>query len=245
MALVRRTVTVGRASVPGAIQPTAIPHQSGGSATGIAPVPGAQVSGGPLGAPVPVQPGYEVAAAVPSRPAMAWAMLSGLGLAGLGALGAWNINQLMAPSVFEVGNQMSTFAALFVFSAAVERVLEPFTRWMPGRTEQERYEKAVADMENGVPGATNAAAHYKAAVDSARASRGVLMWGLATGVATVLSAGGGFYLLRLISANPGWNGVPVWVDALITGLVVGSGTKPVHDVVNRFQRQSSVIQTPV
>ena len=100
-------------------------------------------------------------------------------------------------------------------------------------------------MENGVPGATNAAAHYKAAVDSARASRGVLMWGLATAVSTVLSAGGGFCLLRLISASPTWDGIPVWADALITGLVVGSGTKPLHDLINRNQRQADATQTPV
>jgi hypothetical protein len=186
-----------------------------------------------------------MAAAVPSMPAKGWAMLSGLALAAAGAFGAWSVNRMMQPSPFQVGDSWSTFGALFVFAAAVERVLEPFSRWMPGRAEQERYEKAVADMENGVPGATNAAAHYKAAVDSARASRGVIMWGLATAIATVLSAGGGFYLLRALSANPNWSGVAVWVDALVTGLVVGSGTKPLHDVITKVQRQSNVTQTPV
>jgi hypothetical protein len=186
-----------------------------------------------------------MAAAAASSPAKGWAVVTGLGLAVVGAFGAMTINTAMQPSTFQVGDTWSTFGALFVFAAAVERVLEPFSRWMPGRTEQERYEKAVADMENGVPGATNAAAHYKAAVDSARASRGVLMWGIATAVATVLSAGGGFYILRLLSANPNWNGVTPWLDALITGLVVGSGTKPVHDVINKVQRQSNITQTPV
>jgi len=224
MALVRRAI--GRAQVPGAITPPAIPHQGGG------------------GAPAPGQPG-EMAAAVPSMPAKGWAMLSGLGLAAAGAFGAWGVNTMMQPSPFQVGDSWSTFGALFVFAAAVERVLEPFSRWMPGRAEQERYEKAVADMENGIPGATNAAAHYKAAVDSARASRGVIMWGLATAIATVLSAGGGFYILRALSANPNWSGVAVWVDALVTGLVVGSGTKPLHDVITKVQRQSAVTQTPV
>jgi hypothetical protein len=35
--------------------------------------------------------------------------------------------------------------------------------------------------------------------------------------------------------------VAVWVDALVTGLVVGSGTKPVHDVISRMQRQSTSV----
>jgi hypothetical protein len=115
---------------------------------------------------------------------------------------------------------------------------------MPGRGAQERYEKAVAEMENGVPGAMNAAAHFKAAVESARASRGVLMWGLATFAATLLSAGSGFYLLRALSANPNWDGVAAWADALVTGLVVGSGTKPVHDALMRIQQRANAAQTP-
>jgi hypothetical protein len=221
MALVRRPGATGRAPVPG------IPHQ-----------------GGTAGA-VPVPAGQENAAAVASVPAKAWAVVSGLGIAGVGAFLAWNIHQFGAPPVFRIGDTMSTFGALFVFSAATERVLEPFSRWMPGRTELERYERAVADLENGVPGAMNAAAHYKAAVDSARASRGILMWGIATFAATIFSASAGFYLLRMLSDNPSWNGVAPWTDALITGLVVGSGTKPVHDVIQRFQNSATSPQTPV
>jgi hypothetical protein len=240
MAVVRRSI--GRAQVPGALTPPAVPHQSGPS-DGFGPSGSAGPSG-PTGPTLPAATGagapVEVAAAAPSMPAKGWAVLTGLGLAGAGGLGAWNIGQLASPSVFQVGNQMSTFAALFVFAAAVERLLEPFTRWMPGRTEQAQYEKAVADADNGVPDAMTAAAHYKAAWDQGRASRGMIMWGLATGLSTILSAGGGFYLLRLISANPSWNGVPTWVDALVTGLVVGSGTKPLHDVISRIQRPTSV-----
>jgi hypothetical protein len=229
MALVRR-VAVGRAQVPGAAQ-VAPPAPGGGT---LAP---------PISAP-PAVAGYEMAAAVPSRPAHPWAVLGGLAMAAAGGFGAWNVNQMMSPTPFQVGSDISAFAALFVFATAVERILEPITRWMPGRVEQERYERAVADMDNGVPGATAAVAQYKAAVDRARAARGVLMWGLATGLSTVLAAGAGFYLLRLIAANPGWNGIPVWVDALVTGLVVGSGTKPLHDLITRVQRQSNLTQTP-
>ena len=232
MALVRRTA-VGRAHVPGALTPPpgfGVPTQYGHEA----PVSAA-----------PVQPGQEMAAAVPSLPAKAWSVLTGLGLTGVGAFGAWNIGQLSDVSTFQLGDTTAAFGALFVFATAVERILEPFSRFMPGRSHQERYEKAVADMENGVPGAMNAAAHYKAAVDSARASRGVLMWGLATMVATLLSAGGGFYLLRMLSANPNWNGIATWADALVTGLVVGSGTKPLHDIISRMQQRSGLAQTPV
>jgi hypothetical protein len=216
MALVRRTA-VGRAQVPGSLPvPPAVPHQAAAPAA-------------------PLATGQEMAAAVPSRPAKGWATVGGLGLAGLGALGAWDINTFAPPTTFHVDNQMTVFVALLVFAGAVERLLEPFTRFMPGRKEQELYEKAVADMDNGVPGAMNAAANYKAAMESARASRAILAWGIATFAATVLSATAGFYLLRLISADPGWHGIPAWADALVTGLIVGSGTKPLHDLITRAQ----------
>lgn len=214
MALVRRTTAVGRAPVPGSA--AIIPAQGGGSAPASTP-------------------GLELAAAVASKPASGWALAGALALTTLGGVGAWNINQLAPPTTFQVGNQMTTFLALFVFAAAVERVLEPFSRFMPGRSEQAAYERAVADLDNGVPGAMHAAAHYKAALDSARASRALIMWGLATLVATVLSAAAGFYLLRLISADSNWHGVSTWIDALVTGLVVGSGTKPLHDGLVRIQ----------
>ena len=231
MALVRQTAATGRAPVPS--PPPTIPTQGGSGVVASAPVP------------VPAQPGHEMAAAVPSLPAKAWGVMTGLGLAAVGALGAWNIHEIAPASTFRVGEPMAIFGALLVFAAAVERVLEPITRWMPGRSEQERYEKAVADLDNGVPGAMNAVAHYKAALDSARATRGIVMWGIATCVATMLAATSGFYLLRLLSADPGWNGVAVWADALVTGLVVGSGTKPLHDIINRMQQNANAPQTPL
>jgi hypothetical protein len=236
MALVRRAV--GRASVPGQAGPGQPPGQVNPGPAAFA-VPG-QAGYGPTTpeqgqSAIGVLPGHELAASVASPPAQAWSVVAGLGLTGLGAFVAWNIATLSQPTVFQVGNQMSAFAALFVFSAAVERLIEPLTRWMPGRGPQERYERAVADMDNGVPGAIHAAAYHKAAADQARASRGILMWGIATFLATVLSASAGFYLLRLISADPGWHGVSTWVDALVTGLIVGSGTKPLHDLWNRIQ----------
>ena len=41
------------------------------------------------------------------------------------------------------------------------------------------------------------------------------------------------------------NPTPDQIDALVTGLVVGSGTKPLHDLVTRFQNQANGPQTPV
>jgi hypothetical protein len=82
-------------------------------------------------------------------------------------------------------------------------------------------------------------------MDRARSNRTIVVWGLATGFATLLSAGGGFYLLHMLSASPTWDAVPAWVDALVTGLVVGSDTKPLHDVLSRVQKTKERAEDPI
>lgn len=177
------------------------------------------------------------AAAAPSRPARWIAVLGALVFAGAGTAGARMLGQELDTQPLRVGGDMSTWAGLLVFAAAVERVLEPITRWMPGRKAREAYEQVAAALTNGQPGVSMAhVAAAKARCDQHRADRTVLAWGLATGLATLLAAGGGFYLLRMIAEDSAWAGLPAWIDALVTGLVVGSGTKPLHDLVSRAQR---------
>jgi len=231
MALIRRgtaPVAVGRAGVPGSVH----------SVPAAAPTVPAQAGPAPIsGGPAPGAAGEETSVAVPTLPPHPWAVLLGLATAAVGGAGAMGIGQTLNQPAFEVGNPTAVFGALFAFAAAVERLLEPITRWMPGRREQAWYERTVADMDNGVRGAMPAAAAAKAAVDRARASRGILMWGVATGLSTILASSGGFYVLRALAEDPSWGAVPRWVDALVTGLVVGSGTKPLHDLISRAQKQ--------
>ncbi|NUT31790.1 MAG: hypothetical protein HOV79_01825 [Hamadaea sp.] len=175
------------------------------------------------------------AAAVSAVPAHLWAMLTSLGVVGGGLFGAWLIWQNFEAPTFRATSEGSIFAGIVVFTAAVERFMEPFMRWLPGRAAQNRYAWALAAMENG-HGSTAAAAKAKAEFDQAKSDKGVLAWGLATALATVMSASGGFYLLHMIAENPQWDAIPTWVDALVTGLIVGGGTKPVHDLISRVQQ---------
>jgi hypothetical protein len=185
-------------------------------------------------APPPRVVGDADSAAVPTKPAHLWATLTGLLLV-VGGLGcSWLIWNNMHVTTFRASSEMSIFAGIIVFTTAVERVMEPFTRWLPGRAAQHRYDWALAAMENGV-GSTVDAARAKAAAEQAKADRGVLTWGLATALATLLSAASGLYLLHMLTDVPEWNTIPQWVDSLVTGLIVGSGTKPVHDVISRVQ----------
>jgi hypothetical protein len=245
MALVRRSTIVGQ--LESAVE-KGVGEVSGGLATKVrtaANAPSSAASPAPASgdeatvslSSAPAWAANAEAAAVASKGASILAVLMAFVLVAIGtgvayALIRWG--HWVSP--FEIGNQVSAYAALIVFAGAVERILEPFSNLMPGTKARALYENAVASMTNGHPAAslTDVAA-AKARLDRALANRTVLMWGLATALAAVVSAAGGFYLLHMIAAS-GWvSQIPTWVDALVTGLVVGTGTKPLHDLITKAQ----------
>lgn len=175
----------------------------------------------------------DLAATAPTLPAGHVAVAIAFALVVIGGYVAYAMPQT-AP--FHVSSAMAAYGGLLVFASAIERVLEPFSHRLPGRHATNLYEQAVVDLSNRRPGASLlVVAHAKAKADRAVADRSVIMWGLATAVSTVIAAASGFYLLRMI-ASPTWApSVPMWVDAIITGLVVGSGTKPLHDLIIKAQ----------
>lgn len=189
-----------------------------------------------VGGPPSSAPSADDAAAEPSPPASAVAILLALGLIAVGTTMAYLINLAGTVEPFRVGNQTTIFGILLVFAAAVERLLEPFTQRLPGRRAQAAYERAIVKVANGDRTTTLAdVAAAKARVDRDRANRVVVVWGLATAVATVVCTGVGFFLLRALESDAHWDGVAQWIDGLVTGLIVGSGTKPLHDIVTRLQ----------
>jgi hypothetical protein len=229
---------VGRAQVPGGPQFPGQPGQPGEE-----PGAAAIVAAGPV-----QQPGPE-AAAVPSQPASFWAILSAFALLAAGGAGSWAIwNNGMNTTPLQLADATSVFGTLLVFATAVERTLEPFSRWLPGRGTRAGLELAIAEMANRAHGGTSyadlaAVARAKAKLEKARANRMFVSWGITTGAAAVISTASGFYLLRGLS-GPQWNGLPIWMDAVITGIVVGSGTKPIHDVISRVQRGKEQGENP-
>ncbi len=249
MALVRRAAVEGR-QAPAAPTPTTVTVPRQPSAADIDDAAAGAAPSAPAAAPATgpgVSGGADEMAAAPDRPARLWAIGLGLGLvAGGGAL-AFLIDEWYAVPTLPVGNEFAAIVSLLLFALVVERLLEPFTRWLPGRRARNRYEQQVADLANRDPHATLAAvAAAKAKVEQHRAERALLAWGLATAVATVLAAAAGFYLLRILvfADDPTWQAVPVWADALVTGVIVGSGTKPVHDLVTRLRQGNAQRRDP-
>jgi hypothetical protein len=178
-------------------------------------------------------PAGDLAATAPTLPAGHVAVAAAFLLVALGGFLAYAMPQT---TPFHVSSAMAAYGGLLVFASAIERILEPVSHRLPGRHATNLYEQAVVDLSNGVPTASlTSVAHAKAKADRAVADRAIIMWGLATAVATVVAAASGFYLLRMI-ASPSWHpSIPTWVDALVTGVVVGSGTKPLHDLITKAQ----------
>jgi len=179
------------------------------------------------------------AAAVPTPPVGGHIVLAAFAILGLGLAGSWLLWTTDAnAAMIRPAETGTVFVGLLVFAAAVERLIDPFTRWMPGRSARAALERVRAAAANraGRLGHQDlvAVAEAEALAARAQATRTVLMWGVASAVATLISSLCGFYVLHGI-AGPGWDAVPVWADALVTGVLVGSGSKPVHDLITRAQ----------
>ncbi|GAA2554677.1 hypothetical protein GCM10010435_26480 [Winogradskya consettensis] len=190
-------------------------------------------------APAPTEEAAPQAAAVPTPPVGGLIVLGSFGIVGAGLVVSWLLWTVNgSAAVIRPSDTSTVFAGLLVFAAAVERLLEPFARWMPGRAARAAVERARAYAVNQAGQLSHqdlvAVAEAEALAARSQAVRTVLLWGVATAVATVISSLCGFYVLHGIAAA-GWDAVPVWADALVTGVLVGSGTKPVHDLITRAQ----------
>jgi hypothetical protein len=154
------------------------------------------------------------------------------------------------------------FAVVYIWAQSLERLLEPIASLVyttdtevsardlalkEAEQKQAASEKARADAERNPQSeesqakadkaradaqtALDKAAELKAAVEKKRANRGVAFWSLASASAVLLSAWQNIYLLNLIGAPASDRGF----DILATGLVIGGGTKPLHDLITRIQ----------
>jgi len=93
------------------------------------------------------------------------------------------------------------------------------------------------------------AAATQAKLDQRRADKAVAYWALASILGLLLSATLGMYLLHIVglrgdgvATNGTWAagilsaaGIRHMIDLLVTGLAIGGGTKPLHDLVSNLQ----------
>jgi|SRR6516164_2510706 len=108
--------------------------------------------------------------------------------------------------------------------------------------------KAVVDL----------AAAAQAELDQQRADKAVAYWALASVLGLLLSATLGMYLLHIVglrgdglAANGTWAsgilsaaGIRHSIDLLATGLAIGGGTKPLHDLISNLQAAKTSKKDP-
>ncbi|SRR6266508_2405034 len=209
--------------------------------------PSGETSTVPTVTPAPPLP--RIRTAQPSRLAQALDPTAATRLAALGLLVAGYVIALGINVVgydadrqpFKIATNLSAFAALFVLALAIERLVEPFSRGLGPDSEEKKEELVEATLvAEGKPGDEAAAkqvADKQADVNDARAKTAVVTWGLASGLGFILAAALNITLLAVIAAE-GSGRPPYWVDLLVTGLVIGAGTKPLNDLVTRMEKKA-------
>ena len=133
---------------------------------------------------------------------------------------------------------VGVFALLYIAAQAIERLLEPLVSLDPFKLRFEQVRNAAA----AAAGASDAAAVTKAQAELNRwkSNRSVVIWSLASVAGMIFSATFGVFIIAMVVATPEGQAAPDRaLDIAITGLVIGGGTKPLHDLITRVQASST------
>jgi hypothetical protein len=174
-------------------------------------------------------------------------------LVGAGAILAWLLWKWFDPKGFKPAPDISAFAVLYVFAQSIERLLEPLTQWAGRANDSLDKQKAVTERDEAVAALPTAAndpevdtgealktlATKQEQVDQVRANLAVLLWAVASLVAMLVCGAFGVLLLEGIGLD-----VPEWFDIAVTGLAIGSGTKPLHDLISNIQKAKENREDP-
>ncbi len=156
----------------------------------------------------------------------------------------------------EIGEGFSVFAVLYIVAQGIERLLQPLTEvtFQAHKLQTAKRELAAAKQEAATaqtPEQTTAQTpEQKAAaavnvqakqdvVDGIQANRTVILWTAATVIALLVSAFMELGLIQSVAHVTGSNGTtPDWfqrADVVVTGIAIGAGTKPLHDLISRLE----------
>jgi hypothetical protein len=170
----------------------------------------------------------------PGRHEQLWYTVLGLAIPAASFFTAWGLHGSTV-STYRIDNQWSALTGLFILALAIERALEPFSRKLGPDTTKRKDARDRALASRPAYDEEDHTVTCQHAVEMSRQLTGVVAWGVATGLAFLLCAQLNITLLQAVRAN-GSGQPPFWADLLVTGLVVGAGTKPLHDLVANIER---------
>jgi hypothetical protein len=163
------------------------------------------------------------------------------------AVGMWfAYRYAIKPTTIGIAKNYAPYAGVIAAAAALERLLEPLSQvLMPSTTAKTTAAAsktaAQADAANPLVKATdvqskvNQAASDQADLETLRTNRAVLFWAIASICGVGISGGFGLFLLQSIATGH----VNTFLDLAVTGLTIGAGTKPTHDLITSLQAKAS------
>lgn len=161
-----------------------------------------------------------------------------------------------------IGDGFEPFAVIYIVAQAIERFIQPFAGVSPSAKKKDDKKAELADtkVEQRAALATNEVEKAKEAAKEVavkgkelakiEADRVTAFWALATFLALIAC---GFLSLGLIQSvatvTDSGGEIPNWfknADVIITGLAIGAGTKPLHDLIEVIQskKQKAAGDTP-
>ena len=126
-----------------------------------------------------------------------------------------------------IDSDFEKFAAFFIIAQAIERLLEPITALFDEEKKEAKKEVDLTSKE-AIQAAKQSIADIKVVVKN-------LTWGMATFIAMLVSCWIGLGLLNTI----GIENAPTELDIVMTGLAIGAGTQPLHDLIEQRIKKSS------
>jgi hypothetical protein len=210
-----------------------------------------QAEQAPAGAEAPGEPAKaKLGVAKPAVSADVNVVLGAYGAVAAGAglaIGLWSWRN---PVGFVAGTGISVFAPLYILAQGIERLIEPFTSFVSVKPDEVpkgepktkvnkadallRVNEAIADED------AQTAASWARVVDKIRRNTAVIAWAVASILGMILCGVFGLYMMRLV----GFRGVPQQADIVLSGLAVGSGTKPLHDLISNVQKSKEEKEDP-
>jgi len=187
-----------------------------------------------------------------AEPATGWPLV-GISVAAVAAATGimWIIySHLIKPTPIQIKTGYVPFAGLIVVTTALERLLQPLSqKLLPNDASDGSPAKQAAASASaahqaaadaGTPAAAvqpkvQKAADDQAAADARRTARAIIFWAIASVCGLIISGGFGFFLLQSVASNH----VNSFLDLAVTGLAIGAGTKPVHDLITSIQNNAA------
>jgi hypothetical protein len=138
-------------------------------------------------------------------------------------------------------------AGVILIAQAVERLLEPVSDYLVSKQrEEEHHDNKARDIANACADVAKGHAYVQPLADEMAAAKAQLarrvnerkiwFWAIATGLAALAAATTGVFLINSVGTTTGSGNdqsthVSCVFDLALTSLVVGAGTKPLHELI--------------